>query len=68
MSTKEKSDTVVKAREAGLADHSRHGIAEARLAELGYQQELTRSLGMVSILGLSMAIMAVPYVQANHGL
>jgi hypothetical protein len=60
MSTKEKSDTVIRAQEAGLPDRGRNGIAEARLAELGYKQELTRSLGMVSILGLSMAIMAVP--------
>lgn len=33
----------------------------ARLEGLGYKQELNRSLGMVSILGLSFAIMAVPY-------
>jgi hypothetical protein len=32
-----------------------------RLEEMGYKQELTRSLGMVSVLGLSFAIMAVPF-------
>lgn len=31
--------------------------AEAQLAELGYKQELPRKLGMMSILGLSFAIM-----------
>ncbi|BFZ63679.1 hypothetical protein YB2330_004811 [Saitoella coloradoensis] len=35
--------------------------AEARLAELGYKQELPRSLSYFSILGLSFAIMAVPF-------
>ncbi|GFZ43713.1 hypothetical protein JCM24511_01433 [Saitozyma sp. JCM 24511] len=32
-----------------------------RLEEMGYKQELARSLGMVSVLGLSFAIMAVPF-------
>lgn len=36
--------------------------AETRLAELGYKQELPRTLSMMSILGLSFAIMAVPFV------
>ncbi|KAF8756630.1 Amino acid permease [Rhizoctonia solani] len=35
--------------------------AEARLAQMGYKQELPRSLSMISILGLSFAIMAVPF-------
>jgi len=35
---------------------------QKRLAEMGYEQELKRSLGMISILGLSFAIMAVPFV------
>lgn len=35
--------------------------ATARLEEMGYKEELTRSLGMVSVLGLSFAIMAVPF-------
>ena len=33
----------------------------ARLEEMGYAQELKRNLGMISILGLSFAIMAVPF-------
>lgn len=33
----------------------------ARLEEMGYKEELTRNLGMVSVLGLSFAIMAVPF-------
>lgn len=33
----------------------------ARLQEMGYKQEMKRSLGMVSVLGLSFAIMAVPF-------
>ncbi|KAG5925028.1 hypothetical protein E4U53_003360 [Claviceps sorghi] len=35
--------------------------ADQALAHLGYQSELPRTLGMTSILGLSFAIMAVPY-------
>ena len=35
--------------------------ASTRLEEMGYKQELRRSLGMVSVLGLSFAIMAVPF-------
>jgi hypothetical protein len=38
-----------------------HSAANARLEEMGYKQELRRNLGMVSILGLSFAIMAVPF-------
>ncbi len=33
-----------------------------KLAEMGYEQELKRSLTMISILGLSFAIIAVPFV------
>ncbi|WVQ69053.1 uncharacterized protein L199_007265 [Kwoniella botswanensis] len=33
----------------------------ARLEEMGYKQELKRNLGMISVLGLSFAIMAVPF-------
>lgn len=36
------------------------GAATDRLEEMGYKQEMRRSLGMVSILGLSFAIQAVP--------
>lgn len=39
--------------EEGLIDHH----AEDLLAELGYEQELPRTLSMMSILGLSFAIM-----------
>ncbi|GAB0132381.1 hypothetical protein EsDP_00000819 [Epichloe bromicola] len=35
--------------------------ADQALANLGYTSELPRTLGMMSILGLSFAIMAVPY-------
>jgi len=33
-----------------------------QLAEMGYEQELKRSLSMISILGLSFAIIATPFV------
>ncbi|ODN80855.1 hypothetical protein L202_02996 [Cryptococcus amylolentus CBS 6039] len=45
--------------ESGM-DSGRDGAA-AKLEEMGYKQELQRNLGMVSILGLSFAIMAVPF-------
>lgn len=35
---------------------------QKQLAEMGYEQELKRSLTMISILGLSFAIIAVPFV------
>lgn len=35
--------------------------ADAALAKMGYKAELPRSLSMLSVLGLSFAIMAVPY-------
>ena len=35
--------------------------ADAALAKMGYKSELPRSLSMLSVLGLSFAIMAVPY-------
>ena len=35
--------------------------ADAALARMGYQSELPRRLSMMSILGLSFAIMAVPF-------
>lgn len=50
------------------SDKHVHGVGEqalvdpnARLEEMGYKQELQRNLGMISILGLSFAIMAVPF-------
>lgn len=36
-------------------------VADADLARLGYKSELPRNLSMLSVLGLSFAIMAVPY-------
>ena len=35
--------------------------ADADLAKLGYKSELPRNLSMLSVLGLSFAIMAVPF-------
>lgn len=37
------------------------GAADDALAKMGYKSELPRSLSMLSVLGLSFAIMAVPY-------
>lgn len=45
---------------SALTAGGRDGAA-ARLEEMGYKQELTRNLGMISVLGLSFAIMAVPF-------
>ncbi|KAJ9091703.1 hypothetical protein QFC19_008994 [Naganishia cerealis] len=42
-------------------DDPRIDDPSSRLKEMGYDQELRRSLGMVSVLGLSFAIMAVPF-------
>ncbi|KAK5108919.1 hypothetical protein LTR62_007721 [Meristemomyces frigidus] len=44
-------------RKASVGEHT----ADADLAKLGYKAELPRSLSMLSVLGLSFAIMAVPY-------
>ena len=41
----------------GKTDHG----ADDDLAKLGYKSELPRSLSMLSVLGMSFAIMAVPY-------
>jgi amino acid permease len=38
-----------------------HGESDAALAKLGYKSELPRHLSMISILGMSFAIMAVPF-------
>lgn len=35
--------------------------ADAQLAAMGYESKLPRSLSMLSVLGLSFAIMAVPF-------
>lgn len=40
---------------------SREDDAADALAQMGYKGELPRSLSMMSILGLSFAIMAVPF-------
>jgi hypothetical protein len=46
---------------AGSSDETKK-----RLAEMGYEQELKRSLSMISILGLSFAIIAVPFVSHSQ--
>lgn len=38
-----------------------NGTADADLAKLGYKSELPRNLSMLSVLGMSFAIMAVPF-------
>jgi len=38
---------------------------QKKLAAMGYEQELKRSLTMISILGLSFAIIAVPFVATS---
>ncbi|KAE8858935.1 hypothetical protein PTNB73_08415 [Pyrenophora teres f. teres] len=48
-------------RVAGTAMHSNDGAANAALAKMGYQSELPRNLSMLSVLGMSFAIMAVPF-------
>ncbi|KAK3112477.1 hypothetical protein LTR53_011231 [Teratosphaeriaceae sp. CCFEE 6253] len=46
----------------GTRQYSLDGAAaDADLAKLGYKSELPRSLSMLSVLGMSFAIMAVPY-------
>ncbi|KAK5163607.1 uncharacterized protein LTR77_010556 [Saxophila tyrrhenica] len=42
-------------------NNSINHAADADLAKMGYESKLPRSLSMLSILGLSFAIMAVPY-------
>ncbi|KAF7551722.1 hypothetical protein G7046_g7626 [Stylonectria norvegica] len=42
-------------------EHGRNDNADQALARLGYKSELPRNLSMMSILGLSFAIMAVPF-------
>ena len=49
--------SATKTKRKGSVDHA----ADADLAKMGYQSKLPRSLSMLSILGLSFAIMAVPY-------
>ncbi|KAJ4404688.1 hypothetical protein N0V82_010450 [Gnomoniopsis sp. IMI 355080] len=52
------SITSVRPASAGLRPT---GAADDALAKMGYKSELPRSLSMLSVLGLSFAIMAVPY-------
>lgn len=47
---------------AGARSGSVHATnADADLAKMGYKSELPRSLSMLSVLGMSFAIMAVPF-------
>ncbi|KAJ4348733.1 uncharacterized protein N0V89_010111 [Didymosphaeria variabile] len=48
-------------RKGSIRRGSVDGAAEAQLAKMGYQSELPRNLSMLSVLGLSFAIMAVPF-------
>ncbi|EON61788.1 hypothetical protein W97_01005 [Coniosporium apollinis CBS 100218] len=52
-------------RKRSSAEGGRHGHvdagADAALAKMGYKSELPRNLSMFSVLGLSFAIMAVPF-------
>lgn len=45
----------------GRANSLSAQTADADLAKMGYKSDLPRSLSMLSILGLSFAIMAVPF-------
>jgi amino acid permease (GABA permease) len=52
------------ARTVPPLDYQKGGVSEdpdAQLAAMGYQAELSRSLSFFSVLGLSVAIMAVPF-------
>ncbi|TKA73132.1 hypothetical protein B0A55_06261 [Friedmanniomyces simplex] len=55
--TTRRRSSVLGTRKASVDHHA----ADADLAKLGYTSELPRSLSMLSVLGLSFAIMAVPY-------
>ncbi|KAI5800370.1 putative GABA permease [Peziza echinospora] len=44
-----------------MAPRATDATADAQLAKMGYKSELPRNLSMMSILGLSFAIMAVPF-------
>lgn len=57
----EKMDKDVMAATAAVENGGSSDETTAALKEMGYKQELKRNLGMVSVLGLSFAIMAVPY-------
>jgi len=56
------ADVAAAPREGSLHDKPVAGnAADDALARMGYKSELPRSLSMLSVLGLSFAIMAVPY-------
>jgi hypothetical protein len=57
------SDRVRRQSVSRLEVASLNDETKKKLAEMGYEQELKRSLTMISILGLSFAIIAVPFVQ-----
>jgi hypothetical protein len=57
----DKSDKDIMAATATVEKGGAVDETTAALREMGYKQELKRNLGMVSVLGLSFAIMAVPY-------
>nr|ODN86931.1 GabA permease [Cryptococcus depauperatus CBS 7841] len=59
----EKLSSIPQAIHAEKERPSNNDSAEAatRLEEMGYKQELNRNLGMIAVLGLSFAIMAVPF-------
>ena len=59
------SDRIGRMPSSRLENAETSEMTQKRLAEMGYEQELKRSLGMISILGLSFAIMAVPFVLPN---
>ncbi|KAF2016415.1 amino acid permease-like protein [Aaosphaeria arxii CBS 175.79] len=65
MATRSASITSAARRSIASAT-KRHGsvsdpTADAQLAKMGYKSELPRNLSMLSVLGLSFAIMAVPF-------
>ncbi|KAF4984097.1 hypothetical protein FZEAL_636 [Fusarium zealandicum] len=49
------------ATDSATMEHGRSDNADQALARLGYKGELPRNLSMLSVLGLSFAIMAVPF-------
>lgn len=54
-------DAINRRLSATKRSNSVHHDADAQLAALGYESKLPRSLSMLSVLGLSFAIMAVPF-------
>ena len=54
-------DAVNRRLSATKRSNSVNHDADAQLAAMGYESKLPRSLSMLSVLGLSFAIMAVPF-------